>query len=29
MAKFRFNLQDVEFVKGKENDAFGNTKIRC
>ena len=28
MARFKFNLQDVEFVvKGKENDAFGNTKI--
>ena len=28
MAKFRFNLQDVEFdLKGREGDPFGNEKI--
>lgn len=28
MAKFRFNLQDVEFdLKGREGDLFGNEKI--
>ena len=28
MARFRFNLEGVEFnLKGKENDAFGGEKI--
>lgn len=28
MARFRFNLEDVNFtVRGKENDTFGNQKI--
>lgn len=28
MARFRFNLEGVEFsIRGKENDAFGNQKI--
>ena len=28
MARFRFNLQDVEFdLKGREGDPFGNEKI--
>lgn len=28
MARFRFNLEDVNFiVKGNEKDTFGNTKI--